>query len=455
MALLALLLATAACGDPSDSGAPAPGRSVTCAATSGAGTLKSSDWLQYHGGPTRAGVERSSPPYRQLTGTWTTGLDGKLFAQPLVAGSYVIAATSNDTVYALNSSSGCIAWSAHLGEPVPLKSLKCGITPLEGIIATPAIDPGSRTVYALTYSLPLHHELVGLDLDTGAVRFRVSADPAGSDPLYQLARGALTITGNRVLASFGGRAGDCGDFHGYLTSFALDGGSPVTFQVSQSRGGALWTPPGPTILPSGDILVASGNVSEDNGSGPDGGNSVLRLTPDLNLVDSFTPANWHQLDQVDFDLGSDGPTLVDGSLVYQSGKDGRGYLLDPAHLGGVGGQVSSLPLNGCYAIGGTAYQSPLVYVPCDHGLKAVKVSGRQMSIAWRGPDFRSGSPIVAGGLVWDYDFEGGRLYGLDTSDGHAVVRQTIGAGEHFVSLAAGGGRLYVPAGTRLLAFSGV
>ena len=98
-------------------------------------------------------------------------------------------------------------------------------------------------------------------------------------------------------------------------------------------------------------------------------------------------------------------------------------------------------------------RSPLVYVPCDHSLTAVRVTGSRFDVAWRSPDFRSGSPIVAAGLVWDFDFEGGYLWGLDPGSGAVRQKVAVGYGEHFVSLSSSSGRLYVPARRNLFAFS--
>src|SRR5207249_3170512 len=106
--------------------------------------------------------------------------------------------------------------------------------------------------------------------------------------------------------------------------------------------------------------------------------------------------------------GSVGPTYVDPDRVFQVGKEGVGYLLALDHLGGVGGQRYASKLDrGCYAIGTTAYLAPMVFVPCDHGVKAVQVASTRFDVAWTGPDMRSGSPIVAGGLLWVVEFERG------------------------------------------------
>jgi len=116
------------------------------------------------------------------------------------------------------------------------------------------------------------------------------------------------------------------------------------------------------------------------------------------------------LNQVDFDLGSVGPTLLEGDRVFQVGKDGIGYVLDALTLVASAAICSAsrstrLLRDRCHRL-----RSPLVYVPCDHSLTAVRVTGSRFDVAWRSPDFRSGSPIVAAGLVWDFDFEGGYLW---------------------------------------------
>lgn len=71
-------------------------------------------------------------------------------------------------------------------------------------------------------------------------------------------------------------------------------------------------------------------------------------------------------------------------------------------------------------------------------------------MAWTAPDLRSGSPIASGNVVWNVDFEGGHLWGFDQNTGAMVARARIGLAEHFVSLAAAGGKLIVPVHDRLL-----
>ena len=67
------------------------------------------------------------------------------------------------------------------------------------------------------------------------------------------------------------------------------------------------------------------------------GNSVVAVTKDLQLVDSFTPANEAWLNQKDLDMGSASPVVFPfqkWTLVAAAGKEGVVYLLDANNLGG-------------------------------------------------------------------------------------------------------------------------
>jgi outer membrane protein assembly factor BamB len=414
------------------------------------------DWPVYDRTAERHGVDPAPGTARGVAPLWGVALDGAMSAQPLVVQGVVVEATEHDSVYAFDAETGCQFWQTSLGPAfdVPNHKPLCvnNIGPWLGVTSTPAIDPLTRTVYVVAFFEPGRYEMDALDLVTGAVRWRHPLDLPGSDVLMQLGRPAIQLAGGRAYASFGGRPGDCGLYHGFVVGVRTDGrGSDVLFQVSPNRQGAIWATAGPVLLPNGDLLVATGNTEE--GRQYDGSDSVVRLSPDLQRLDSFAPANWKFLNQSDLDVGSISPTLLDDRRVFQVGKEGVGYLLDANHLGGVGGQKFSQALSGgCYGIGATAYRPPLVFVPCDHSLTAVRVSASRFDVAWRGPDFQAGSPIVAGGLVWSYDFNGGFLWAFDPGSGAVRQKVAVGAGEHFVSPSSSAGRLLVPAKDGLLAF---
>jgi outer membrane protein assembly factor BamB len=183
---------------------------------------------------------------------------------------------------------------------------------------------------------------------------------------------------------------------------------------------------------------------------------VIRLSPDLRRVDWFAPANWVALNQADVDIGSIGPALLPNGLVFQSGKEGVGYLLRLGHLGGLGGAAFTGTVCAGGAYGGTAATSSFVYVPCTDGLVALDVTSRpSFTLAWRASGFDAGPPIVAGGAVWSVDVGAGRLIAFDQNTGNRMFEAAIGQVAHFTSPASAAGRLYVAAERRVIAFSGV
>jgi len=299
------------------------------------------------------------------------------------------------------------------------------------------------------------HQLVDLDLGTGAIRDRRAVDPPGASPLVEQQRGALTVAGGQVYVPFGGLFGDCGAYRGYVVSLPEQGqGSLRSWQVPTTREGGIWAPPGPVVDDSGQLYVATGNTESTTNF--DDGNAVVRLTPDLQQADVFAPANWAELNSSDVDLGSVSPTLAPGGLVFQIGKEGVGYLLDAGHLGGVGGQRFSAQVCNS-AFGGTAVSGAAVYVPCRDGLVALRVdtgASPRFTTMWRGPSAAAGSPVVAGGWVWVVTVAGD-LYGLDQASGAVRFRDHIGDVSHFPSLAVGAGQLFAIGTNRVIGYSGI
>ena len=125
--------------------------------------------------------------------------------------------------------------------------------------------------------------------------------------------------------------------------------------------------------------------------------------------------------------------LLPSGLVLQVGKRGIGYLLDGAHLGGVGGQLTAAAI--CQAFGGAAVRGTVAYIPCANGgLAAVDTAGQRLRVRWRGPATAAGSPVLGGGAVWVADLGAGVLYQLSPASGQ--VRQQIRLGAelpHFAS----------------------
>jgi len=68
-------------------------------------------WTTFHGDNARTGVDSADSPFASVVKAWDTpALDGKLYAEPLLLGGTVFAATENNTVYAIDAAGGTVAW---------------------------------------------------------------------------------------------------------------------------------------------------------------------------------------------------------------------------------------------------------------------------------------------------------------------------------------------------------
>jgi outer membrane protein assembly factor BamB len=292
------------------------------------------------------------------------------------------------------------------------------------------------------------------------VIFHRPLDQPGLDAAAAGQRGALALEQGQVYIPFGGRFGDCGNYHGQVVAASVsDPGAPLLAYTTPARRAGMWAPGGVAIADNGTLYAATGN---GDASGPEGRTeAVLALSPTLDEVDSWQPADWLALDRRDADVGSVPPALLpDLGLVFQTGKNGTGYMLRLGALGGVGGEAAAdrVPANCGGVFGGTAYAPPLLYVPCGSAVVALRMSGNPpgFTLAWRGPDETGrptvGSPIVAAGAVWDVDLDG-RLFALDAATGDQRVQLNIpGQPGHFATLAYGGGQIYTATADGVAAF---
>jgi hypothetical protein len=400
------------------------------------------DWPAYHGDRGRSGYGRTVPPVKGKSFVYrAVGLDGAVYASPIVVGGRTIIATENNTIYSFTTG-GTRVWSRHLGPPVPRSSLPCGnIDPL-GITGTPVYSPATRLIYAVAeLNNPIRHELYALTT-TGAVKWHRSVDMPGVDPKAMQERGALTIEGGGVWVPFGGLAGDCGAYKGRLVRVLLDGTGPRTrWTVPTAREAGMWTPPGPAVDTKGYLYQSVGNGASVPGDRYDFSDSVLKLEARSHLVDYFSPKNWAQENAVDADLGSQGATIV-GQWIFIAGKGGTAYILRQSRLGHIGGQVSSMNL--CTSFGGTAVVGNTVYVPCTDGVRAVTVdSTGHMHVKWHASSSITGSPVVGGGRVWTLDTGSGILYGLSPSTGRPLNSVRVGSVTRFATPALYGHLVYV------------
>jgi len=464
--------------------APAPSTPllpVAAAASTGS-------WTTYHHDNAHTGYDGTVPTAQGATVGWTSmSLDGSIYAEPLVYNGLVYAATLNNTVYALNQSTGVKAWSTHLRTPKS-SGWSCGNVSPQGILGTPVIDVAGGRIYAATLGSDNIYRLEGLNLTTGVEELNtVITTPAPSfDLTIEQERGALGIANGYVYVPFGGRAGDCGNYHGYVFAVPTNGTAVTHYYVTPGQGAGFWAAGGVVIDDS------TGKVFETSGNGTAGGcnevtpggppvyenDAVVRLSATLTHEDAFVPQDWHNNWCInDQDLGSATMVLISPTLAFQAGKWGTGFLVNPQALGGQDGQLFPTPKPASYTeldvcvgnhndanFGSYAYATPYVYLGCEgNGLVALSVNPGTPSFSgcsnpcnspsWNAIGFSPGPPIVAGGAVWAVDTGGGGLYGFDAATGTQIYHSASFGVTHFTTPSEAGGQIFVGSGTVVRSFN--
>jgi outer membrane protein assembly factor BamB len=428
------------------------------------GPAGGTSWTVYHDSPAGTGVVPAVTAVDTTTRAWTSPtLNGQIYGEPLVFDGRIYVATENDTVYALSASNGAVAWSTHLGSPVPSSALPCGdITPNVGITGTPVIDPSRGEIFVvadeMVHGTPAHM-LTGLATATGKTEMTQDVDPAGVNTAALLQRTGLTLDDGHVVFGMAGNFGDCSSYKGRLFAAPETGGKPTIFTVDaaagESQGGIWMGGAAPVVDGSGHVWVATGNGSVYSYSHAyDDSDSVLELSPSLRLLQYFAPTNWATNNSQDLDM-STAPVLLPDGQVILTGKSRIVYLLDGAHLGGIGGQQATLGSACSLDIdGGIALSGMTVYLPCGAGVIAVRAaqSPPALHLQWSSGT-GGGPPIIAAGLVWTIG-PNGMLYGLDPATGKVRQQVSIGAvANHFPTPSVADGLMLAPAAKDVVAFT--
>jgi polyvinyl alcohol dehydrogenase (cytochrome) len=431
--------------------------------TSSPGAAGGTAWTVYHDSLAGTGVAPGVTSVNTATRAWTSpALDGQIYGEPLVFGGRVYVATENDTVYALNASNGAKVWSAHLATPVPATDLPCGdITPTVGITGTPVIDPSRREIFVVADEVvngAPAHVLTGLDTATGKTEMTRHVDPAGANTAALLQRTGLTLDDGRVVFGMGGNFGDCSAYKGRVIAAPETGGKPAIFTVDAGAGesqGAIWMGgAAPVVDSGGHVWVTAGNGSVYSYSHAyDDSDSVLELSATMRLLQYFAPSNWPVNNSQDLDMSTAPALLPDGQVIL-AGKSRIVYLLDGAHLGGIGHQQASLA-NACPEDidGGIAMVGMTVYLPCRTGIIAVRAvqSPPALHLLWSSGT-GGGPAIVAAGLVWTIG-QNGTLYGLSPATGKIRQQAPIGSvANHFPTPSVADGLMLVPGANDVVAF---
>jgi hypothetical protein len=433
-------------------------------------------------------------------------IHGHVYAQPLyIEGgpsgkAMLIAVTESNLVYALDAATGGVIWTNSVGAPVPLGTLPCGdIDPL-GITGTPIVDLPSHTLFLDAMTTPdrgatKKHLIFALAVDTGTTRSGWPVDVNATarsgttafTSLTQNERGALAIVNGVVYVPYGGHAGDCSTYHGWLVGVPMDNPAGVLAWATTARAGGAWAVGG-VASDGANPFIATGNTM--GVSVWSGGEAIIRFQTGPvfsgQTADYWAPTNWVALDNSDTDIGGSGPLLVDvpgakpSSLVVSLGKDGNAYLLDRSNLGGVRMPVARAHLSTSEIIQAAAtYQTAQgTYVAFSNGggqLSAFRITATApptITNAWTANARGRGSPFVTSNdgtnsaIVWVVGTEGldsgapgdQRLHGFDGDTGKVIFpgggpNELMAGTRRFSTGIAARGRIYVANDNKVYAFT--
>jgi hypothetical protein len=308
-------------------------------------------------------------------------VDGYLYAAPLYVSkpaipglathNVVFVATEHDSVYAFDAD-GLVTmplWQKSFIDPAngittvdANLDVHCNnLVPEIGITGTPVISLENQALYVVseaknqntgTFFLELH----ALDLATGNEKFNgpiaitatVAGTGVGNDgnghvafvPKLANQRPALLLANGMVYIAFASNC-DEGPYHGWVLAYdALTLKQKAVFNTTPngSEGGIWQSGNGPSASQYGNVFIGIGNGTFDGVT--DYGESYVKLSPMLRVVDYFASSAQAQLSSADDDSGITGAVLLPDQpfgpapLEVMGGiKSGRFYLLNRASMG--------------------------------------------------------------------------------------------------------------------------
>jgi outer membrane protein assembly factor BamB len=334
---------------------------------------------------------------------FTFHTDGEIFAQPLYVSNLAIAggthnvvfvASMLNTIYALDADTGTQLWSQNFGSPIIPQNVESQqnisyATGL-GILGTPVIDPTTGIMYFVSGSQPASgaaqysFNLNAIEIATG---LPVSGSPVAIAATYstpdlttplvfsaqtQNPRPALALANGNVYIAFASH-NDIAPYNGWVLAYNASTLAQTAVYSDTTTGtlGGIWNSgQAPTIDAAGNLYISTGNGSF--GATPNNlvqtGNSFIKLSPTLQLLDYFTPYNSAVMNSGDMDLGSSGLLLIPNTnYVLGGGKEGVLYLVDTTAMGEFNASSDNVrqEFQAAYGVGTSHIHGGAVYLNSD------------------------------------------------------------------------------------------
>lgn len=324
---------------------------------------------------------------------------------------------------------------------------------------TPVADPDRADIYAASPDGVIHK----LAVADGHVEWSTAITLL---PAREKIASPLGFFNGHVIATTDGYIGDQPPYQGHVAILDASTGNllhvwnalcsdrlelidPTSCPQSDA---AIWGRAGAVIdANTGDIYVATGNALWDGVQY--WGDAVIELNADATkILGNYTPSNTDELNNNDLDVGSTSPVLTGGPYVVQGGKDGILHVLDWGAMQGTtphsGGDSSTTPTPDSARL----FTAPAVwqhagatwlYVADNSGTAAFTLNGSALNPQWKNGNAGT-SPVVADGMVFIYDPDGG-LYVYDATSGNQLDKLDCGGG-HWNSPIVVDGRIALPEG---------
>lgn len=325
--------------------------------------------------------------------------------------------------------------------------------------STPVADPDREYIYAAAPDGTVQK----LAVSDGRVAWTT---PVTLLPEREKMDSPLKIFRGHIIAVTGGYIGDRTPYQGHVAILDAQSGKllHVWNSLCSDRSGliqpascsgqrsAIWGRSGAVIDPNtGNIFIATGNGTYDGKT--NWGDATIELNPDATeMLGNFTPENNAELDQRDLDVGSTSPIIVGDQILAQGGKDSLIRLIGIKQMAGTsphaGGELQSVstPSGAKMFTAGAVWShggQTWLIVADGGGTEAWNFTGGKLVQVWKNSNGGT-SPVVANGLVYVYDPQGGlRVY--DGEKGTQIADLECGSG-HWNSPIVVDGKIALPEG---------
>jgi outer membrane protein assembly factor BamB len=389
-------------------------------------------------------------------------LDGTVDASPIYLHDVSVNGSSHDVFFVTTTYGKTMAIDANDGR-ILWRFTPTGYDSWAGsrqiTTSTPVADPNRQFIYAASPNGYVHKIAVA---DGHAVWSTAITRLAEREKIAS----PLNYFRGRVVATTGGYIGDAPPYQGHVALIDASSGrlAHVWNSLCSNRrelidpsscdesGSAIWGRAAAAIdSTTGDIFIATGIAEWDGRT--NWGDAVIALDSSAtNMIDNYTPTNTNELSARDADLGSTSPALLAAGYVAQGGKDGSIRLLEfgrtrgaRPRLGGESQTVRTPSGSGLFTAPSVWKGGPTtwMFAADNGGTAAWTLNAGRLDQKWRNGNGGT-SPVVAGGLLYVYDPDGGlRIYLPETGQQVAVLE--CGSG-HWNSPIVVDGRIALPEG---------